>query len=386
MGPSISKSTINSLTASISNIAMSTVMSCETAVDQSQTGTVTNTGIKLFSSYKYQQKTDVDSKCFADMNMQADLQNKIIEEMKNSSEATSVGIMGAFGASASEAETNLTNLIQSTVTMENIQKSYSLIKQNQGVSFSNSGFIVYEQADIEQGATLFAAATLKVMDSAGIFNDISTYVDQQSTATVKNPLDAITNAIASIGTIWAVVIICIVGVVIFGIYSIFKKNPSALSDLAKAGMLAAQPAYQQYSPQYSPQYSQQYSQQQMPFNPPSPYSPSQDIDYNAVVDEFPNNPSNQTSSDTLTPRNPPSFVNISNAIKYQTGNSPIIPDNISNSILYNDDSNDKPGQYYVSDNNVRVYKVHNDQGLPVFIWWLNGEPIVSNATFAFNPQ
>lgn len=253
MGGSASKTAINSLSEQITNIAMSTVQSCEASVNQSQELNVTNTGFKLWGNYKLEQKTDIRSECFSDVNKQADLQNKIIQAISQATTADNVALLGAFGRSDAEARANLSNVIRTNVTMSNIQRSYNDIKQTQKANFSNSGIVLFEQLELTQGSKIFAAATLSEIDRAGIFNTIETAIDQSAKSTMQNPLDFIAKAIGSVAssvTMTVVFFIVIVMVIIFGavvalrlLFSSGKPDASAVgaanvpasSDLTGAG-------------------------------------------------------------------------------------------------------------------------------------------------------
>lgn len=200
MGGSQSKTVINSLSQTISNIAMQTVMSCEVASDQSQDLVVTNSGFKLWGSYKLEQQTDIKSECFSDVTKQADLQNKIIQAISQTSTADNVALLGAFSSSNASAIANLTNIVKNNVTMSNIQKSYIQIRQKQTATIGNKGVVVFEQVELTQGSKIFAAATLQEIDKAGIFNQISSHVDQAAAAKQENPLDFIAKAVGAIGS------------------------------------------------------------------------------------------------------------------------------------------------------------------------------------------
>ena len=236
MGGSASKTAISSLSSTISTIAMNTVQSCEVSAAQTQTVSVTNTGFKLFGNYTLQQQTDIKSDCFNDLTKQTDLQNKIIDAISQTTASNNVALLGAFGNSSSDATANLTNIVRNTVTMSNIQKTYNDIKQSQSVNFSNSGVVIFEQATLTQGASIFAAATLKEMDTAGIFSQIASKVDQTSTATQSNPLDfiaGIVNAAGGVMTSSAFLLILLIAAGVLGFYLLTKPSHA---DVAPAPM------------------------------------------------------------------------------------------------------------------------------------------------------
>jgi len=198
MGGTSSKTDVSALSETLTNVIMNTMQSCVVSSDQMQDLTVNNTGWKLWGSYNLTQQSEIRSDCFSDVNRQAQLQNNIISTISQASSANNVALLGAFGSTSSEATTNLTNIIRNNITMSNIQTSYNAAKQKQSITFNNSGVIGFESADLVQGSKLFAAATLQQLDRAGVFNSISNYVDQKSSATTENPLDFISKAIGSV--------------------------------------------------------------------------------------------------------------------------------------------------------------------------------------------
>ncbi|QYB17749.1 coiled coils domain protein [Pacmanvirus S19] len=189
MGGSSSKTIVNQLSEQINNISTDVVQECIATIDQDQNLEVINTGFKFWGSYKLQQTSEIKQECFNSVEKQTELQNKIFAAISQASTATGVGIISAFGSSSSYAETNLKSIIRNNVTMSNIQKAYNQIKVSQTAKFSNSGVIGFEKVELTQGAKIFAAATLETIDKAGIFNQISSHVDQSSTADTSSPLN-----------------------------------------------------------------------------------------------------------------------------------------------------------------------------------------------------
>lgn len=223
MGGSESKTTLEVLTKQISNIAMNVSQSCEVQSDQKQKLNVKNTGLRLWGDYRLEQKTDIQQSCFTDTKKETDLQNQIIQAISQASTSSNVALLGAFGKSESKAETKLRNIIKSKVTMSNIQSAYSSIRQRQSANFSNSGIIGFERADLVQGSQLFAAATLQVMDQAGIFNTIDNHIQQTSAATQENPLDFIPKSLAALSS-WLMYVIIFIVIVAVAVLVLFIPN------------------------------------------------------------------------------------------------------------------------------------------------------------------
>lgn len=200
MGGSESKSVVNNLSKQITDIAISTSQTCEVLSDQSQTVNMSNSGFKLWSSPKVTQATEIRSDCFSDSKKELELQNKIIQAISQAATSQNVALLGAFGKSTAEASANLQNIVRNNIKMKNIQAQYNQIKQSQTVNYNNSGIMIVDTAEFEQGSKVFAAATLKEVEKAGLFSTVATYADQSSSAKMENPLDFIAKVVGSITT------------------------------------------------------------------------------------------------------------------------------------------------------------------------------------------
>lgn len=227
MGGSQSKTVVNQLSQQISNIATSIVQNCEVAANQSQNLIVNNSGFKFWGSYKLEQQSDINSQCFSDLNKQTQLQNQIEQTISQATTSQNVALLGAFGSSTSSARANLKNIIQNNITMNNIQNSYNSIRQSQNASFSNSGVVIIESVELIQGSKLFAAAVLKEIDKTGIFNSVSSYVDQQAKSSQENPLDFISKSISSVAEIVFLFIFVVIIIIVFIVSSLSAGSPDS---------------------------------------------------------------------------------------------------------------------------------------------------------------
>lgn len=201
MGGSESKTSISSLTEAISNIAIETVQTCEVVVQQEQDITIIKSGFSWGADQSIAQSTAIKQECFSDITKQVMLQNKIIDAISQATTSSSIALLGAFGTSDATASANLTNIIRNNVTMSNIQKTYSDIKQSQRVRYEFSGISIADKLDITQGAQAFAAATIKEVEKSGVFNVIEEHIDQTAAAKQENPLDFIAKAIGAVGEV-----------------------------------------------------------------------------------------------------------------------------------------------------------------------------------------
>ncbi len=198
MGGSQSSTVINGLSESISNIASNTVQNCVVNSDQSQDVTYNNSGWSLWTTATVSQSTDISVQCFSDSAKQAQLQNEIINLIAQSATTKGVALLDAFAAPNSTAVANLTNIVRNNVTMSNIQSQYTTIKQNQKVTFNNSGINVFSSSDVSQGAKVFAMSTLSVIESSGIMTKIANHVDQSANTSTENPLNFLADIASAI--------------------------------------------------------------------------------------------------------------------------------------------------------------------------------------------
>lgn len=232
MGGSSSKSVVESLSQQINEISMSIVQDCVSVSEQRQIVTSENAGWSFGSSLKIVQTSTISSECFSNTKKQTELQNRIYQAVQNAAEANGVGVLSAIGASKSVADTKLITMIRNGVTMSNIQRNYNKIQQTQEVVLRNaaSGVQIFHSVDISQGAEIFAAATLEAVDAAGVFNALTTSIEQQSKATTENPLDFIVKAIGTafgaISDSFIAIAMIIVAVIGFIFYVVIRSGGS----------------------------------------------------------------------------------------------------------------------------------------------------------------
>lgn len=152
--------------------------------------------------------------CFSDVRKQMDLQARLINDIMQESTTEGQAVWPAFGSNQSEAANTIKNIVENNVTMNNIQRSYMEIRQNQAVNFRNEGVMAFSDVEIAQGNKLFAAATLKEVERAGIFTAIENYVDQTSSSRTAGPLEFLGDAGMYIIAAIVFIIIVVLGVLI----------------------------------------------------------------------------------------------------------------------------------------------------------------------------
>lgn len=183
MGASVSTSAVKAIQKSIAEVVISNTANCQTTSDQTQDIVVHNKGFSFWSSAKFSQKSKVDVSCLNDAKLQADLQQKIFEIIKNYSAADNISVLNAFGTTATTALTNLENEIKASVRMDNIVDMVNRVQNTQNITFINEGNWIISDLSATQGAEIVASATIQSMADAGIFNKIESYVDQRASNT-----------------------------------------------------------------------------------------------------------------------------------------------------------------------------------------------------------
>jgi hypothetical protein len=217
MGKSHSKAVIENITENITNIAISTIQDCEVSSYQEQTVNVRNTGFTFWDSYKVVQSTEITNECFSNTQKEIELQNNIINEIKQSITSKGISLLDAFGRTKQEAEVKLSNLIKNAIKFENVNKTYTRILQEQRANFSNSGILIFRTAEVIQGSKIFASAVIHELNRVGVFNIIENYIDQELQKKSTGIFDNLTDNL----TMVVIVIIAAIGVlftsmVIFG--------------------------------------------------------------------------------------------------------------------------------------------------------------------------
>lgn len=264
MGQSASTQAVQKATTDLTEIVSKSMISCEVNSKQKQSAVRNNSGFVLSQSTNMQQTTTINSSCFSDITKQTEIQNKITDYFKQNASATGSGSLLPSSNSAVN-KTNIANVIKNNVTMENIQKQFNLIKQNQSATTNNSGVILIDSVNMTQGAQVFAAATMKVLDNAGVFNAIETHAEQTASSTTLGMFGGFTYVI------YGILILIGLGIALrfFRNSSTNPNDPMSLSNIALSGLanrMSYTPPQQQYSQFPQQQYSQPPPQQQ--FMPP----------------------------------------------------------------------------------------------------------------------
>lgn len=186
MGSTSSKTVVNSLSEQVTNIASSVSQQCNNLVNQRQNFNMYVAGDLTGNTITVGQTTDVNFQCASSSNIQLDLQNKIIAAISATAQAQSIPV--SLTSVVADAENNITTKIRNNLTLTNIQQSYNQIILNQRTNIVVAGNATGNTIDISQGSKVFAAATLDVLEKAGVFNDIKSTADSVAKSAQVTPV------------------------------------------------------------------------------------------------------------------------------------------------------------------------------------------------------
>lgn len=176
MGSSSSKSVVKSLSEQITQLSSNISQKCNNLTDQRQNFNMFVGGDLVGNQISVSQFTDVDFKCAFSSNVQNDIQNQVLAQIKNLSKAQTLPL--SLQRVKNDAETIIENRIRNELTLSNIQESYNQIVQGQKASIVVAGNATGNVIDISQGNKVFAGAVLDVLEKSGVFNTVKNVVDQ----------------------------------------------------------------------------------------------------------------------------------------------------------------------------------------------------------------
>jgi len=232
MGGSSSKTNSEVVSEVISNHVTRNVQNCTTIVDVEQRVSASGPGsvVIIGQGAQMNQTITISTDCIQkNININS-LKRDVENAMRQAATASGESILSVIGASSAEASANVRNLINTSVTIENIQNCAAAVNQRQIIEASEGGTVILEAgASMNQTMSMmnkcFADMVSKIMDQTGISNDI----DQTTKAETTSPFAFITDIVAEISPFkmiayfFIMVIVIIIAVVV---YPMFKSDPT----------------------------------------------------------------------------------------------------------------------------------------------------------------
>lgn len=195
----------------------SSVMSCTSNTSVLQTFVISG-NYNVVKNTKQVQALKFSASCEQSAQNMADLQAKVANAIANSAEATGSGILSMFGASKSEAETNIKNNVSQEIKQETIQNIVNNSSAQQELIISGNNNIVDNFAQ-EQTMEIVLKNCQDVVNSLKVVQDMNNALQQQSKAVTTNPfaeiIDSIGNVLQGIGWMWVIIIVAIIAGSVF---------------------------------------------------------------------------------------------------------------------------------------------------------------------------
>lgn len=267
MGGTQSKSSIDVLNSISSSVTQNIVKSCSTAATQNQLIQIQNVaGDVDLTGTSQKQGTSINSECLFSSNTQADLQNKLAQDLVNKADASGFPIVSALGSTKADAIINLKNQFSSSVNQSDLQQSITTSLQQQQISVANvGGNVIAKGINQDQTSEIVAKSIMQSSGYASVINDLAQKIDQKSTSSES----IFGNFFSNISSYFLIGMV-VVGLIFFIIFMwiMYKLFFSSNNDT-------------------SPFIPQQMMSNNNPYNMPNTLTPSYDLTQNAISPQFP---------------------------------------------------------------------------------------------------
>jgi hypothetical protein len=200
MGGTSSKATVNALNSACTNAVQDTMASCVSTASQAQLVDITSAGPLIMGSVTQKQGVAINSDCVMSAQTTANIQSAITNALVQAATATGSGVTSALGASKSETEANIRNMVQTNITQKTVQEAVTSSVQSQAVKAQSGSFAVIGNISQEQAANIIAKAIISSNGAAAVINTVANDINQRADAKTTNP---IADIIGSIGEVFA---------------------------------------------------------------------------------------------------------------------------------------------------------------------------------------
>jgi len=223
-------STTEILTKNVSNILARNIMNCSNTTIVSQEINIYGTG-NVVKGVKMESFPQIKSNCSISANKLMEMKNSIANDLKDSLKSQSEGIFSALGKSESESNKKIQSIIENNVTEEQITEIVNTSNSIQRLNIVGNSNIVSDIVLKSVSETVSDASqnlSSKIVNELGVENKTKTDLSSANTP-LKNLLDGISGIISSIGTVYIVLILIVIGIFIIGpmkIISIFTGSKS----------------------------------------------------------------------------------------------------------------------------------------------------------------
>jgi len=189
----------------VTEVIMRTIQDCSAYMNVDQT--VNSSGVNLFGNTNA--SSTLSASCLSNIKMTADLSNAIAASIKQSADQNNVALSSGFNGSTSLS--NISNLVQNTITNEVLQKCSASLTARQTINQSG----IQIGSNITLSASLVSSCIMNQVSNTGLANKLIAETESKTTQVATGPFDSM---VGSFYTYWYVVL-GFIGLIIAGIFA-----------------------------------------------------------------------------------------------------------------------------------------------------------------------
>ncbi len=312
MGGTSSKTTSETITDIITNVAVKDMQQCASFIAQDQIITVSGNG-NIVSDVRMVQAATINMECYQKSRNIIDIQNAIVNSLNQAAASKASGFPTLDSGTKSATYSKIINNIRNDITMEMIQNCVATINQKQAIYISGNRNITMNVA-MEQTASQLKNCLAERIMQTSVGTEIQNLVKQEAASETKSPFSFITDIFGGMMNTIILIVGAIVLIIVFAIVGPsfgdsdddddeYTQRQRIYAEMMQAGVAQGvqtptPPQYQsiQYQPmQYQPMQTPQPTvQQYQPVQLPQQYQPQPSVQPTPSVQSQPQ-PSAQSS-------------------------------------------------------------------------------------------
>jgi hypothetical protein len=228
MGGSESKNSTEIIQESVSNVLFETIQDCSVSATGNQIFEMQGCNNVHYTDVDMMQVIKFDVTCLQGSDVDVDIQNKIIADLKQKAETESVALLGALNSDGSVNEATIRSSVENNITNSVIQNCVSHIDLNQTVGCYDSNDSSATNIKMDQFSETLMSCDQYSSAMAAIVNDLGAQSDQDGSTVVKGPLDSFFDMIGDIFDagmmLWVIGMLVVLVFACGSAYIMYKKG------------------------------------------------------------------------------------------------------------------------------------------------------------------
>jgi hypothetical protein len=212
MGQKQSKSTFSQRTKSVIDMLTTSTMNCQSTTLLSQKFVISG-NFNTVSNTKMVQAVKLSTDCFNKAEALADIQNKLITAIDQTTKQQDVALLGAANFSKTQSKVDISNEVKQKITSASLTNMINSAQLDQAFIISGDNNIV-DKFSMEQTIDIVSKAAGQLLSTLSSIQDIETKAKMETTSTITNPIteliDSIFGGIQGFAFIWVILAIAII--------------------------------------------------------------------------------------------------------------------------------------------------------------------------------